>query len=158
MTCDDENKIQTNLYTCGGCKNGFHDLATPGTCVPQRITAAEVADDCEAVNGLFYGVNNSGVEINGGTDIVNGAANPVNYCWSPNSDSAGTCYSLRPGFSVPPGSDLRDDDGDAIDLSAVCDTVHPECDSAAGHEERIAGNELSGCVCANGLTFPDCDE
>ena len=166
LTCDDENKIQTNLYTCGGCKNGFHDPTMTGTCVVQRITPAEVAEDCqhEEVGTYFYGITGGGAEINSGTDIVsvNGAptsvVNPVNYCWRPNGDPAGTCYSVRPGFSIPPGAVLRDGDGDDIDLSAVCDTVHPACDSAAGHEERIAGNELSGCVCTNGLTFPDCDE
>ena len=159
--CASEFRVQTNAMTCGGCLPDYHDADESPTvydCRAERITAEEVAADCAAAGGVFNGVDNNGVVHGDDTFTGSGTfilklnpvrvdvSNPVNYCYRPNSDIAQSCYSIRPGFAVPQGADLRDGYADGIDHSKTCDSVHSACDSTAGKTERIAGNELSGCV------------
>ena len=120
----------------------------------QRITAAEVAEDCAAAGGHLHGVNNDGTlsphNTQGGTYYAFPGGfesnHPINVCFIGGRD--GRCYSVRPGFvPIPADATLYSyyNDEASIPLSATCDNRYPDC-AAQGKTERIPGNELSGCV------------
>ena len=120
----------------------------------QRITAAEVAEDCAAAGGRLHGVNNDGTlsphNTQGGTyySFPGGfeGNHPINVCFI--GGVPGRCYSVRPGFvPIPADATLYSyyNDEASIPLSATCDNRYPDC-AAQGKTERLPGNELSGCV------------
>ena len=109
----------------------------------QRVSAADVLDDCAAAGGTYYGPSNSDASITNKNRL---ALNPIAYCHF-GDDSPRNCYSLTPDETVVEGDELfyQGADSGVINIASMCDSVHPPCDPSAGEMQSVDGNKLSGC-------------